>query len=318
MPSKHAYLVAALLTLSLSACSDPQPLESAGNTQRAGHGCFSGRPTIILPDKAKALAHASHGSAGRAIVDAIFARNVEAVMAQLAADPKLATSQVQYDPKMPQRPDGQYGDLLTLAVAQCDLQMVQNLLRAGLSPDGEQKGEALTLALLADTLDLSMLLLQAGATPDPQKTGGRDVLREMIMFGHAPAISLLVRHGLDVHWVDRFGVGRLQVAVDTEQFHIAEILADAGASLWSISGSGHMPVHILNVPMIQINPQQDSARSRLLAKAKLPGLPWPPPTAKEVRAFIAEGNWPTPALQKAGIPALTPEALADMKQRYTR
>ena len=140
----------------------------------------------------------------------------------------------------------------------------------------------------------------------------------MIMFGHEPAVELLLRHGLDVNWADQFGVGRLQVAVDAEQFRVAELLVNAGASLWAISGTGHMPVHILTQPMLQSNAQQDAARQRLLAKAQLPGLPWPPPSAKEIRALVAAGNWPTPALQQAGIPALTPQAVADMKSRYAQ
>ncbi len=281
-------------------------------------GCFSARPTVILPNKSKALSHASNGTAGRDLIDAVFARDTDTVMAKLSADARLADTQVDYDTNMPQRPDGQYGDLLTLAVAQCDVQMVRALLSVGLPADGEQKGEALTLALLADTPDMAAMLLAGGASADPQKACGRDVLREMIMFGHEPAVELLLQHGLNVQWADQFGVGRLQVAVDAEQFRVAEILVNAGASLWAVSGTGHMPVHILTQPMIQTNPQQDAARQRLLAKAMGAGLPWPPPTAKEIRALVLGEGWPTPALQKAGIPALTPEAIAHMKARYAQ
>jgi hypothetical protein len=294
------------------------PLSGCAATM-ADRGCFSARPSVLLPDKTRVLTNATNGSAGRDLLDALYGRDVNAVIAKLAADPRLASTQVIYDrAKLDRAPDGQYGDVLTLAVAQCDAQMLAALLAAGLPADGEQRGEALTLALLADTPDMADLLLKAGASPDPQKNGGRDVLREMIMFGHEPAVSLLIRNGLDVRWVDNFGVSRLQVAVDAEQFRVAELLVDAGASLWSISGTGHMPVHILAQPMIQNNPQQDAARQRLLQKAQQPGLPWPPPSAKEIRALVVGGNWPTPALQAAGIPPLTPEALADMKARYAK
>ncbi len=285
----------------------------------SNRGCFSARPSVVLPDASKAAIHATNGTTGRNLVDAIFARNRDAVVAAITSDPRLADTHIGYDTEtLSRRPDGQYGDLLTLAVAQCDAQMVQALLQAGLPADGVQRGEALTLALLADTPDMAEMLLQAGASPDPQKTGGRDVLREMIMFGHEPAVELLLRKGLDVQWADKFGVSRLQIAVDTEQFRVAEILFNAGASLWAISGTGHMPVHIVSQPMIQNNPQQDAARQRLLAKAMGAGLPWPPPPAKEIRALVLGGNWPTPALQKAGIPALSAEAIADMKTRYAQ
>jgi hypothetical protein len=283
----------------------------------ADRGCFSARPTVVLPDKAKVLANATNGSAGRDLIDALYARDADAVVVKLAVDARLTTTKVVYDTaRMRYAPDGQYGDLLTLAVAQCDATMLAALLSAGLPADGEQRGEALTLALLADTPDMADLLINAGASADPQKNGGRDVLREMIMYGHEAAVSYLIRNGLDVRWVDQFGVGRLQVAVDAEQYRVAELLVDAGASLWSISGSGHMPAHGLAIPLIQKNAQQDAARLRLLEKAKLPGLPWPPPSAKEIRGLIAAGNWPSPDLQVAGIPPLSQEAKDDMRKRF--
>ncbi len=309
-----AIAIAAALLLGLAACA------GSGAERVARPACFSARPTVVVPDRAKIMPHLTNGAAGRDLIDALYRGDAAQVTEMLARDPRLATTEVGNGnaPAGAERPVGQYGDLLTLAVAQCDAAMLRALLAAGLPPDGVQRGGPLTLALLADSPDMAMLLLDAGASPDPQKSGGRDVLREMIMFGHEGAVSLLLRHGLDVNWADRFGVGRLQVAVDAEQFRVAEQLHKAGASLWAISGTGHMPVHILQAPMIQANREQDAARERLLAAARLPGLPWPPPPPKEVRAMVMGGNWPTPALEAAGLPMPRPEALADMKARALR
>jgi hypothetical protein len=282
--------------------------------------CF-GKRSVILPDQAKAIANASTGQAGRDIVSALFAGRSEEALAMLQADPRLTQTEIGYDPALStERPKGQYGDLLTIAVARCDLAQLQALLDAGLSPDGAQTGQALTTALLADGPEMAELLLRRGASPDPQKKGGVNSFHEVSAFGHIGAAMMLLRHRLDLQWQDQFGADHLDTAVTMQQYRIAELLIDKGANPWRIGGAGNMAVQYFAKPLVIQNKAEDAARLRLLARfekeASEKGLPWPPPDAQTVRQKVLAGDWPTAAMQEGGMAKPTPIALADMRKRF--
>jgi hypothetical protein len=278
--------------------------------------CFTIRPSVVLPDQRLALAHLSSGAAGRALADAVFAGDADAVRQAIAADPKLLSAEVGFDPKMQSAPPGQYGDLLTFAVANCDADMVRTLLDLGMPPDGVQKGEALTLALLADTPDIADLLLSAGANPDPQKIGGKNVMHELIAFGAAGGVQTLIRHRADPHYVDSFGNDHLDTALSMEQYAIAELLVKAGAALWRINGAGALSAWTLNKPPVLEPGKADAdARLRLIGMAQSNGLPWPPPDPVTVRKMVLAKAWPTAEMQKAGM-VLSAEAQADIEKRF--
>jgi hypothetical protein len=278
--------------------------------------CFTARPSVLLPDPRLALAHLSNGSAGRDVVDAVIAGEVDAVRRAISADPKLLSTEVGFDRKMQSPPTGQYGDLLTFAVANCDADMVRVLLDLGMPADGVQKGEALTLALLADTPDIADLLLRAGASPDPQKQGGKNIMYELIAFGAAGGVQTLIRHRADLQYVDSFGNDHLDTALSMEQYAIAEILVTAGAPLWRINGAGALSAWTLNKPPV-LDPAKANldARQRLLAIAQNTALPWPPPDPSMVRKMVLGKTWPTAQMQKAGM-ILSAEAKADIEQRF--
>jgi hypothetical protein len=282
--------------------------------------CFTKR-TVILPNAALVRAHISQGQSGRDLVDALYAGDADRVLTLLKNDPRLASAQVTYDPaKTTERPQGQYGDLLTIAVSRCDLDMVATLLAAGLPADGVQVGEPLTLALLADGPEMAELLLRSGAAPDPQKKGGKNAMFEATAFGNLGAVMTLLRHGLDTAWEDEFGNGHLQTAVDMEQFRIAELLIDKGANPWRIGGAGNMAAQSFDRPLIRPNAEEDAARLRLGVKARAQsaaaGVDWPPPNFVTVRTKVLAGEWPTPAMKSLGAVPLTPIAMADMKRRF--
>lgn len=276
--------------------------------------CFTKRPAVVLPDRTKVLANLSNGGSGRAVAEAIFDGRNEEARAMLARDPRLLTTVVTHDPRMDVAPSGQAGDLLTLAVSQCDSKAVAMLLDAGMPPDGVKTGNALSLALLADTPDLAEQLFQAGASPDPQKlTGGEDAMATAIAFSHPGAVMTLLRHGADPRWVDRFGIDRVRLAVDAEQTDIAELLVAKGGSLWTVAEDGSMATHVLVDEAIAFNnPEMKAARDRLVATAKASGLPWPPPDRATVKRMISSGQWPTAAMAKVGM-SVSPQALARMR-----
>lgn len=285
-----------------------------------GSACFTKR-RIILPDPAKAQAHATQGQAGRDIVAAILDGRTDDAVAMLRVDPKLAQTEIGYDPnRATERPQGQYGDLLTLAVSRCDLAQITRLLDAGLSPDGVQVGQPLTTALLADSPEMAELLLARGASPDPQKHGGAALFGEIASFGHVGAVMTLLRHGLDLGWQDQFGNGHLETAMDMEQFRIAALLIDKGANAWRVGGAGNMAVQALSKPLTIENADEDATRKRLAERlgrdALAKGLPWPPPDFATVRQKILAGAWPTPEMMKAGMPAPSAITMADMRKRF--
>lgn len=280
---------------------------------RADARCFTKRPSVVLPDRNRVLANVTNGASGRAIAEALLDRRVEDAQAMLARDPRLIDTVVTHDPRMPQPPAGQYGDLLTIAVSRCDGDAVAMLLAAGMPPDGMKRGNALSLAVLADTPEFAELLLSAGASPDPQKAGGEDAMRSAIAFSHVGAVMTLLRRGADPRWQDALGIDRVRLAIDAEQADIAELLIEKGGTLWSVASDGSMAAHgLLAEPVVFGSAEMKAARARLIERAKASGLPWPPPDRATVKRMVAAGTWPTAAMAGAGMTVSAP-VLAAMR-----
>jgi hypothetical protein len=278
--------------------------------------CFSKRPSVVLPDKRAVLANLSTGEAGRQLVEAIWAGELDRAEMLLRNDPRLLTSQVRFDPVMQSAPTGQYGDLLSFAVARCDIDMLAMLLENGMPPDGVQRGEALILALLSDAPDMADLLLRAGASPDPQKQGGKNIVYEISAFGADGAIQTLIRHRLDTQWVDQFGNDHLDTALSMEQYPIAEHLLRAGAKLWRINAAGTLSAWTLNKPPILQNDRESlAARDRLLIEARKNAPIWPPPDPRKVRQLVLSGEWGRQG-QDNGLVTISPEARRDIETRF--
>ena len=275
--------------------------------------CFTKRSSVVLPDRNRVLANLSNGASGRALAEALLDGRVEEARAMLARDPRLITTAVTHDPRGA-APSGQYGDLLTFAVARCDAGAVAMLLAAGMPADGVRRGNALSLAVLADGPDLAERLLQAGASPDPQKqAGGEDPMRSAITFSNIGAVTTLLRHGADPRWADAFGIDRVRLALDAEQADIAELLVEKGGTLWSVADDGSMAAHeLLAEPVVFASAEMKAARARLVERARRSPIGWPPPDRATVRRMVASGAWPTPEMARAGM-TVAPAVLERMR-----
>ncbi|QAY75557.1 ankyrin repeat domain-containing protein [Sphingosinicella sp. BN140058] len=277
--------------------------------------CFTKRPSVVLPDRNLVLSNVSNGASGRALAEAMLDGRVEDAQAMLRRDPRLIGTIVTHDPRMPQAPTGQYGDLLTLAVSRCDADGIAMLLGAGMPADGTLPGNALSLAVLADGPELAERLLQAGASPDPQHLPqGEDPMRAAITFSNIGAVMTLLRHGADPRWADPLGIDRVRLALDAEQADIAELLVEKGGTLWSVAEDGSMAAHELAAePVIFTSAEMQAARARLLDRARKSPIGWPPPERAHVRQMVVTGAWPTAAMARAGM-TVAPQILERMRQ----
>lgn len=266
-------------------------------------------PGAAVPDRAKVMANLTGGQTGRDAMAAVFAGDVEAVRRLIAADGRVLDTKVTVPADFDSRPDGQWGDLLTIAVSRCDEPMVRALLDLDASPNGADAGWALSTAVEQRTPDMAALLLDAGADPDPAATGGHDVIPGVLAYGGKGAMMLLLRHGLDPNREGpNGGQTALWTAIASEQYEIAELLMDHGASGWVVAGSGGTPALTLSRggPIAFGGPDQDARRQALLDRMKaVPGTPWPPPDVLTMRKLVLAGEFPGPAALAAGVPPVS-------------
>lgn len=261
--------------------------------------------TGMLPDERKVLTAITHGQAGRDLAAAVFAGDQATVRQMLAADPQLRTAHVPPATYPDSAPDGQFGDLLTFAVARCDTGMVDLLLQLGVPADGAIPGSPLTLAVQARDLAIARQLLAAGAHPD-QPPG--DPFRTMYSatLQSPEALELLLAHGADPDRRDSTGTSILQTTVDGDAMRSAEVLIRHGGDPWLLGPDGVLPVQGIAEPLILHTDADEAARQRLLRQVRRSDRPWPPPSPRDVRRAVAEDRWPigdTPAALVADIKA---------------
>lgn len=259
----------------------------------------------MLPDERKILTAITHGQAGRDLAAAVFAGDQAAVRQMLTTDPQLRTAHVPPATYPDFAPDGQFGDLLTFAVAQCDTGMVDLLLQLGVPANGAIPGSPLTLAVQARDLAIARQLLAAGAHPD-QPPG--DPFRTMYSATlHSPeAVELLLAHGADPDRRDSTGTSILQTTVDGDAMRSAEVLIRHGGDPWLLGPDGVLPAQGIAEPLILHTDADEAARQRLLRQVRRADRPWPPPSPRDVRRAVAEDRWPigdTPAALVADIKA---------------
>jgi uncharacterized protein len=307
MQRKKALIASVFLALSLGGCSVARTMMSPK--------CYTQR-VVLTPELSKVLSVINTGQSGRELTEAVFNGDYERVKTMLKNDPQLAKTEALYDRVNGPEVDRQYGDLLTFAVGQCDLEMINVLLDAGIPADGIQRGTALGTALLADEPIMAELLLRRGASPDPQKQpNGENVFKMVKGYGHAGAVMMLLRHGLDVNYKDEWGETHLHEAASTLQFPIMNLLVEKGANPWVINSTGSMPIQEYAAVLSKGDTSSAEAKIalRLKADAEAKGLPWPPPSYQDTRVMVLKGEWPTPAAIKAGVVPPSPTALAQMK-----
>jgi uncharacterized protein len=264
------------------------------------------------PIRELVLEAVTNGSAGRDMVSAVFAGDRARVRALAQRDPALLLTHVPPARYPDFRPDGQWGDLLSIAIIRCDTPMLEALLAASAAPDGAVPGLPLDTAVAAHDLTAMRLLLAAGATPDPSGPNARWPLRTTARVADPAAAKLLIAFGARIDRVDATGSTALQDAVDMDAMRVAEVLVEAGANPWAVGAGGALPAYGIGEPLRLTSPDDEAARMRLEAKLRAAGTPWPAPNPGAVKAAIREGRWPPEALATAGATAPPPAVLQAM------
>ncbi len=271
--------------------------------------CFT-RSQPVLPTTEKVRPYLNNGDGGRKIYDAVTMGDMEEVGRLVRADPRLlSTHRVLGQGE--RRSNGNTGDLLSFAIARCDVRMVGALLELGIDPDGVPPGAALTYAALADDPLMATMLLQAGASPDAHAEGGNTPLREVLYFERADAVRLLVNGGADVNQSDAVGGTPLETALMFGDYRSAKELMRAGANPWQVANKGRLPAAMLMKSAKDAN--QEPLREKLVEMARKQAPFWPPPGEAEIVRQFANGAWPTEPMRKAGFTA-PPQALASIRQ----
>lgn len=277
----------------------------------AAPSCSEG-PRVKRPDESLVLKAINYGQSGRDLAAAVFAGDRDAAARLLSADPALRTTHVPPVAYPNFAPDGQYGDLLTFAVARCDAAMVDTLIDHGVPADGAIPRNALDLAIRSGNLPLAERLLKAGAKPDARPG---EAIVPMLSAGRAAdpqAARLLLRYKADPNWRDATHTTILQSVVDMDAMQVAEALIEGGADPWAVSAGGALPARGIFEPLRLTSSPEEAARTRLIARLQKPNMPWPPPDAGAVRAAIQAGQWP---LRGTALPAAPQSVAAALQQR---
>lgn len=271
-------------------------------TDAALASCFVGG--TALPDTRAALAAADHGQAGRDLMAAVLKGDVDEARRRLRADPALKNTR-----------GGPNGDLLSLAIARCDKPMVAALLDLGVPPDGKDDAIPLSLALRAADPAFATQLLAAGASP--QRRDAYWPLKAAIGLNSLGATRLLLQHGAKVDAHDATGATPLRLAVEQQNFRIAELLLEKGADPWAVGSNGETVGTVLAGPVRPGEPEEQAARPRVLQALKKAGWTIPGgPDARQTRRLVLTGAWPPPEARAAGWKAAAPDDVAARMRRF--
>lgn len=269
----------------------------------------------MLPDERKVLTAITHGQAGRDLAAAVFAGDTDTVRRMLAADSRLRDAHVPPAVYPNFAPDGQWGDLLTFAVGQCDMTMVDLLLQLGLPANGAIPGSPLNLALQSNDLSFAERLLDAGASPDPEPSDFVAPLQTAGTQASPAAAELLLTRGADPNRRSSVGFTALQGVVDGDSMRVAEVLIRHGGDAWALNPGGGLPAQGIAQPLILTSEAEEAARQRLLSQVRRADRPWPPPSPAEVRQAVAEDRWPLGDTPPAIVEDIKAQAAKDRARR---
>lgn len=263
-------------------------MTTAGCVRDADANCFS--PDADLPRREATLADPKLGQSGRELATALFDRDLDRADTLLSADPALAHAKV-----------GKDHDMLTVALATCELRAVDLLLRHGAPRNGNGIGTPLVIALMAREPDLAHALLSAGASPTPPKNP-LGPFTIAIASGSMGGVRMLLDFRADVNAMDELGNRPLHTALDMERFLIAELLLDRGADPWAIDSGGANLGSSVQEVMITNKPDEAAAQQRLQQRLARIGWPSPPPSPEQVRRLALDGQWPPAGIKAPRVP----------------
>ena len=124
---------------------------------------------------------------------------------------------------------------------------------------------------------------------------------------------MLLDFGADPNVMEATGNRPLHTALDMEHFRIAELLLDRGADAWAIDSGGANLGTAATTKMLTDSTEQAEAQRRLAERLKRLDWPEPAPSAREVRAAAASGNWPPATARAAGAQPVPPAVTALIK-----
>ncbi|MEM9795371.1 MAG: hypothetical protein AAF919_02715 [Pseudomonadota bacterium] len=260
--------------------------------------CFStSRP--ILPSEHQISPTLTNGERGLALVQAVQSGRFDVLEALVRAEPDLLSTRTVL-PEGTRPYAGNMADLLTIAIASCNPNMLGALLELGADPNGAIPGLALTYAALADDQVMTVMLLQAGASPDAATEGRTSALREVLFYERSDAVAVLAQFGANVNQSDMFGRTPLDSALSFGDWASAKVLMDAGANPWQVANQGTLPAFTLQ-NATGLSGGARAVQEELLARTAADAPIWPPPPPMEVVRNVQSGTWPTDEMRQAGF-----------------
>jgi ankyrin repeat protein len=135
-----------------------------------------------------------------------------------------------------------------LAAASYQMDVMQDLLRAGAKPDAMSTyGTPLTFASISGNLVGAKMLLDLGANPNTIRSDGMSVLMFAANAGNPALVEELIKRRADVNTKDDGGETALSFAARAGHLEVGKMLLAAGAAVDSTDADGQTPLMVAAV-----------------------------------------------------------------------
>ena len=181
--------------------------------------------------------------------------------------------------------------LLLLAIGNDDLGTVQALLAAGADPNHPATSAPLAVAAGKAGLPIIQALLHARANPDGM-AGSQPALWRAALFGRTDVVRILASAGAKLDKGNSQDETPLIAAVQGDQYRMALLLLDLGASPFATSDEGYTAGYWVTRSVIPSTGVEGQAKARVIERLKAAGFPWPPPKPAEVIVAKSKNSWP--------------------------
>lgn len=187
---------------------------------------------------------------------------------------------------------GEKGDtLLLVAIEKNDLAAVRALLESGANPNFPEKRAPLAVAVDKAGLPVIQALLAARANPE-SKAGSEPALWRAALNGRPDVVHFLASAGAGIDQPNSQNETPLIAAVQADQYRMALVLLDLGASPFATSDEGYTAGYWITRSVIPAHGVEGQARAQVVERMRAAGFPWPPPSPAEVMNAKALHAWP--------------------------